>query len=162
MTTDTGATRIQHTSTSFSVDIQARTTISAPASAAWAVLTDTASYPEWNPFVRRLEGELQCGSRLEVELQLGDRKPQRMRPTIVRLEAGRGFEWLGRVGFPGVLDGRHRFEIRATDATRCELVHAERLSGVLVPAFRKLLTEETPAAFVACNEALKCRVESAR
>ncbi len=162
MTPSTGTTRIEHTSTSLSVDIQARTAIAAPASAAWAVLTDTRSYPEWNPFVRRLEGELQRGSRLAVVLQLGDRKPQRLRPIIVTFDEGRGFEWLGRVGFPGVLDGRHRFEIRATDATHCELVHSERLSGVLVPAFRTLLTVETPAAFVACNEAFKRRVERGR
>ncbi len=162
MTADTSATRIEHTSSSFSVDIQARTTIAAPASAAWTVLADTTSYPEWNPFVRRLEGDLQRGSRLEVELQLGDRKPQRMRPTIVTLDEGRVLEWLGRVGFPGVLDGRHRFELRSTEATGCELVHSERLSGALVPAFRKLLTRDTPAAFVAYNEAFKRRVESRR
>ncbi len=162
MTPSTGTTRIEHTSTRFSVDIRARTTIAAPANAAWAVLTDTASYPDWNPFVRRLEGELQRGSRIVVDLEVGDREPQRMRPTIVALEEGSTLEWLGRVGVPGVLDGRHRFEIRTIDATRSELVHAERLSGALVPVFRQLLTVETPAAFVACNEAFKRRVESGR
>jgi len=39
-------------------------------------------------------------------------------------------------------------------------VHSERLSGVLTPFFRKMLTEETTAAFVAYNEAFKRRVES--
>lgn len=162
MTTDASTTLIEHTSTAFAVDIRARTPIAAPAEAAWAVLADTASYPEWNPFVHRLEGDLREGSRIEVDLRLEGRKPQRLRPTVVEVVDGAAFEWLGSVGVPGLLDGRHRFELRPTGASTCELLHTERLSGLLIPLFRTMLTTATPAAFVALNDALKDRVEVGR
>jgi hypothetical protein len=162
MTTQASATQITHTSTAFAVDIRAQTPIAASGDAAWSVLADTASYAEWNPFVYRLDGEVREGARVEVELRLEGRKPQHMRPTIVDVVDGRAFEWLGGFGVRGVLDGRHRFEIRPTGPTRCELLHTERLSGLLVPLFRSMLTTATPAAFLALNDAFKHRVEVGR
>lgn len=159
MSTDASTTLIEHTSTAFAVDIQAQTPIAASAEAAWSVLADTASYPHWNPFVHRLEGELREGSRVATELHLEGRKPQHMRPTIVEVVDGRAFEWLGGFVVRGVFDGRHRFELRPTGPSSCELFHTERLSGLLVPLFRTMLTTTTPAAFVALNDAFKHRVE---
>lgn len=154
------ATDTKVTTTVFSVDIEAVTPIDAPADRAWNVLADTDSYPEWNPLVRRFDGPLVEGQKVAVELHLPGRKPQSMSPRIVEVVPGRAFEWLG--GTRGVFDGRHRFEIRAVDARRCELVQSERLSGLLVPAFKKMLTGPTPAAFTALNDAFKVRVEVAR
>lgn len=146
--------------TAFSVRLSAVTEIDAPAELAWSVLADTASYGAWNPFVRRLEGALIPGGRLEVDLQLEGRKLQTMRPRLISVEPGRAFEWLGQVGPRGVFDGRHRFEIRPLADGRCELVQSEVLSGLLVPMFRAMLTGPTPAAFVALNDAFRARVDA--
>jgi uncharacterized protein YndB with AHSA1/START domain len=35
----------------------------------WQLLTDFASFPQWNPFIRRASGEAKAGSRLEVYIQ---------------------------------------------------------------------------------------------
>jgi hypothetical protein len=143
-----------------SVSIEAVTAIDASPAAAWAVLADTAAYPEWNPLVRRLDGAIVVGRRVDVDLSLKGRR-FRMHPRIVRLEGGRAFTWLGRVGLPGLFDGLHRFEIRRISDDTCELVQSETLSGVLVPFVRGLLTTTTPAGFVAMNDAFKSRVERA-
>lgn len=150
-------TTINVSSNAFSVEITATTDIAASPAAVWAVLTDTDAYPEWNPFVRRLDGPLEQGSRITVDLLPRGTEPQRMTPRIVEVEPGRSFTWLGHVGVPGILDGRHRFAVEATP-TGSTLVQHERLSGALVPMFRSMLTQDTPQAFVASNEALAARV----
>jgi len=145
--------------TAFTVTVEAVTPIDAPMEQAWQVLAATEAYGSWNPFVRRLEGRLVAGERIEVDLQLEGRKLQKMKPRLVAVEPGRFFEWLGRFGPPGVFDGRHRFELRPLGAGSCELVQSEVLSGALVPVFHKMLTGPTPDAFVALNETFKQRVE---
>jgi uncharacterized protein YndB with AHSA1/START domain len=43
--------------------------IDAPPERVWAAVTDFAAYPEWNPFIRRISGELREGARLEVRIR---------------------------------------------------------------------------------------------
>lgn len=153
-TSDSSLTTTDVQSRAFSVHVTATTPIATSAEKVWAVLAGTDRYPEWNPFVRRLDGELRVGERIEVDLQLPGRKLQTMTPEIVEVSDGRAFQWLGGFGPTGIFDGRHRFEVRPVTAQSCELVHSERLSGILVPFFRSMLTGPTPAAFVAFNDAL--------
>ena len=151
-------TEIDVTSTAFAVDVTATTDIDAPPERVWAVLADTARYPEWNPFVRSLDGPLVTGGKIAVGLQLPGRTLQSMRPTLTEVDGGRTFAWLGHVGFAGVFDGRHRFRVGALGEGRSRFVQSERLSGALVPLFRSMLTGPTPEAFVAMNDALAERV----
>lgn len=144
-------------STATRVEITATTPVAAPAEAVWAVLTDFEAYPDWNPFVRRLVGRLEVGERWEADLQPGAADPRTMRPRLVAVDPGRSFTWLGRVGLPGVLDGRHTFTVEP-DGEGSRLVQHEVLSGLLVPLFRRMLTVDTPAAFTASNDALADRV----
>lgn len=150
-------TRTQVDRSAFAVTITATTHIAASAERVWAVLTDTDSYPEWNPFVRRLDGDLTVGSKLSVDLQPNEKKPTTMRPKVVAVEPGKSFTWLGHVGIPGVLDGRHTFTVTAQSDGGCVLVQHEKLSGMLTPLFRSMLETDTPAAFVASNDALAAR-----
>jgi hypothetical protein len=153
------STDVQVRSTAFAVTITATTRVAADPARVWQVLTDTAAYPDWNPFVRRLEGDLVEGNRLTVDLQPGD-KATTLRPTVVAVVPGRSFTWLGHVGFRGVLDGRHTFTVEP-DGSGSRLVQHEVLSGVLTPLFRKMLTTDTPAAFTASNDALAARATGA-
>ncbi|HVM67476.1 MAG TPA: SRPBCC domain-containing protein [Acidimicrobiales bacterium] len=155
------ATEVSVEKRAFAVTVGASTDLDVPAERAWKVLTDTERYPQWNPFVTRLEGALTLGERLRVVLCLPGRKPQEMRPRLVDVEPGRSFTWLGSVGVRGVFDGRHHFEVIPVDDGHSRLVQSERLSGLLVPLFKPMLTGPTPAAFVALNDALAERVRDA-
>jgi hypothetical protein len=152
-------TQVQVQKKAFTVAITATTEIAASPERVWQVLSDTAAYPEWNPFVRRLDGSLELGSRISVDLQPGQKKPQTMQPKIVDFKPGHTFTWLGHVGVPGLLDGRHTFTVEPYgDGAR--LIQHEVLCGALTPLFRSMLTRDTPRAFLALNDALARRAGS--
>ena len=131
--------------------------IDAPSGAVWQVLTDFAAYPDWNPFIRRLQGEARVGARLEVTVQPPGGKPMTFKPTVLAAEPARELRWLGRVLMPGLFDGEHGFRLEAT-AGGCRLHHGETFGGILVPLFGKML-DDTERGFAALNAALKERVE---
>ncbi len=154
-------TTVRVATTVWSVSIDVTTTLEVSAEVAWRDLLDTHAYPDWNPFVTRLDGTLAPGQRLDVDLALGGRRVH-MRPRVTEVLQGRSFAWLGHLVLPGLFDGAHRFEIRPLDDARSELVQSETLSGALVHFARRLLTGDTPRGFVAMNDAFKTRVERAR
>ena len=131
--------------------------IVAPTLAVWRVLTDFASYPDWNPFIRRIEGEPRVGTRLTVTVQPPGERPMSFRPTVLAVEPDRELRWLDRVLIPGVFDGEHRFTLEQT-AQGCRFGHSETFGGLLVPLFGGML-DNTERGFSAMNEALKSRVE---
>ena len=47
-------------------EIHTEIEIHAPAERVWQVLTDFAAYPQWNSFIRRVEGEIRAGARLHT------------------------------------------------------------------------------------------------
>ena len=50
--------------------IKTETLIKAPAERVWAEMTDFASFPDWNPFVREAQGRLEPGEQLKIRLRL--------------------------------------------------------------------------------------------
>ena len=145
----------------FRVEIETSIEIDRPAAAVWSALTDREQYPHWNTFIRSWQGELSIGARQLVRIEPTETMGQTFRPRITDLETGRLIVWLGRVAIPGLLDGRHRFEIVPIDEHRSRLVHGEVLSGALVPVFRRMLTVDTPAAFSRMNTELAAHAEAA-
>ncbi|WP_448205144.1 SRPBCC family protein [Azospirillum sp. sgz302134] len=133
--------------------------INAPASVVWTVLTDTARYPDWNPFIRSLEGDLATGARLRVRIAPDGAAPMTFRPTVLLCEAGRELRWLGRVLLPGLFDGEHAFRIEPDGAGVC-FRHEERFRGLLVAPLWIRMAGPTRAGFEAMNRALKQRAEA--
>ena len=139
-------------------EIRTEIEIDAPTSAVWDVLVDTSRYGDWNPFIRRLEGELREGARLEVEIAPPGARGMTFKPTVLEADAGRELRWLGRLLVPGLFDGEHRFGLEALPDGRTRFVQSERFSGILVPFLGKGL-RRTQAGFGQMNEALRAEVE---
>lgn len=145
------------TASTFRVEIATSIEIDRPAADVWAALVDRDRYPQWNTFIRSWTGDLAVGARQLVRIEPTETSGQTFRPRITELQPGRLLVWLGRVAIPGLLDGRHRFEIESIDEHRSRFVHSEVLSGALVPLFRRMLTVDTPAAFSRMNAELAAR-----
>ena len=125
----------------------------------WSVLTDRASFAEWNPFIRRLEGELTAGERLEVEIKPPGGRAMTFKPTVTAVEPNRELRWLGHLLVRGLFDGEHRFEIERLGDGRSRFTQSERFSGLLVRPFGGTLAK-TERGFEAMNRALKERAEA--
>ncbi len=126
---------------------------------AWKTLTDFASYPEWNPFIRRIQGELRLGARLEVEIQPPGDKAMTFRPRVIKLEPGAELRWLGRLLVPGLFDGEHCFIVERFRPDRVRFFQREKFRGVLLGVLGGTL-EKTGRGFEEMNRALKARVEA--
>jgi hypothetical protein len=127
--------------------------IDAPPERVWALLTDFAGHPAWDPFLAAIEGEPRLGARLRVRFKKGGT----FRPRVTELADGRVLEWLGSLGVRGIFDGRHRFEL-APDGAGTRLRHSERFSGLLVPFVGGILGDAA-RGFDAFNRALKAQAE---
>ena len=134
--------------------------IDAPPETVWRELADTGSYGDWNPFVRRLDGELEEGARLEVEIQPPEGRAMTFKPTVIAAKPGRELRWLGHLLMRGLFDGEHSFELEPLTGGRTRFTQSERFSGLLVRPLGGGLGK-TERGFEAMNRALKARAEAA-
>jgi hypothetical protein len=133
--------------------------IEASPNAVWQVLTDFAAYPEWNPFIRRIEGRADRGEELSVSIQPPGQKTMQFRPQVQAAENPSRFCWTGRLLLRGLFDGHHQFDLYPHgQGTR--LLHREHFTGLLVPLIWKKMHQPTRAGFEAMNQALKARAEA--
>ena len=146
----------QFISTSLHTEIE----IDAPASAVWAELSNTSAFPEWNPFVRSIEGGLNVGERLEVTIRPDGRSPMTFKPEVLVSDQDRELRWIGRLGFKGVFDGEHYFIVEEGEDGKTRFRHGEIFSGMLSYPLFVLIETDTRKGFEAMNAALKARVEA--
>jgi hypothetical protein len=125
----------------------------------WTQLIDIASWSEWNPFIREIDGDPAVGSKLRVVLQpAGSSRATTFRPTVVANVPGQRFEWLGSVGAKGIADGHHIFELEPVSDGQTRFVQREEFTGWAVGLLWPLFKKAEPG-FVAMNQALKERAE---
>jgi len=137
--------------------ISASIEISAPPMAVWAVITDLARYPEWNPLFREASGEIAVGQRITLRsVHPANGRMMTVKPKIVVVEPGVELRWAA--GIPGIIGGEHSFVLSpAREGTR--LVQSESFRGLLAPLSGRA-TANTSTSFRELNEALKKRAEA--
>lgn len=133
--------------------------IDAASDEVWKVLVDFARYPDWNPFVRSVSGEVIRGAQLKVELRPPGGRGMTFRPRVLAAVPGRELRWIGRFLVPGLFDGEHSFVIEPLGQRRCRLIQSETFRGLFVILFGKGL-ETTADGFDQMNHALKRRAEA--
>ncbi len=133
--------------------------IEAPAERVWQVLTDFGRYPDWNPFLRSVEGSVRNRAQLKVALQPAGRQLLHYRPRVVTLRPPRELRWAARLPVPGLLGGEDRFVVERLDDHRSRLIHERRLRGLLVPFVRRRLEGPVKRGFEAMSLALKHTAE---
>ncbi|MHB0874889.1 MAG: SRPBCC family protein [Anaerolineae bacterium] len=141
-------------------EIRVETEIAAPADRVWQVLTNFAAYPNWNPFIRRIEGRAKTDANLDVRIEYPTGGGMSFKPRVLRVQAGRELRWLGSLfGMPFLFRGEHAFTIEPLGKDSCRFVQQETVSGLLVPLYGKTIDGGWTQGFQQMNEALKARAE---
>jgi hypothetical protein len=78
-------------------EIKGSVMINVPAEKVWTSLTDFASYPEWNPFITQMKGELKEGNVFDVTVTLPGRKDAKFRSKTVKINPGKEMLFKGAI-----------------------------------------------------------------
>jgi hypothetical protein len=136
--------------------ISAEIQIGAPPEQVWAVLTDLARYPQWNPLIREASGQLAVGNRLTLKsVHPSNGRLMTVRPKVLVADPGRELRWVASL--PGLMTGEHSFTLSSADGGT-HLVQAETYRGLLAHMSDKVVSR-TRAQFHRLNRALKQQAE---
>jgi hypothetical protein len=143
-----------------SKEIKTQIIIQASPEKVWSILTDFKNYPEWNPFIRSIDGNTLAGSKIHVFIAPPEKKGMALRPKILVFHKQREFRWKGKLWTGGLFDGEHLFELIDNGNGSTTFIQSEKFSGVLIPLFAKMIDVNTLNGFNLMNEKLKERVEA--
>ncbi|HII99657.1 MAG TPA: SRPBCC domain-containing protein [Methanoregula sp.] len=133
--------------------------ISATPERVWEILTAFAAYPDWNPFIRNIRGDLVEGGQITADLRPTGSAGMTIRPFLLIVNPPHELRWRGHLLFQGLFDGEHVFEIRPLEERRSLFIQHEYFSGLLLPLLVPMLKRDTARGFFKMNEALKIRAE---
>ncbi|MEW6068896.1 MAG: SRPBCC domain-containing protein [Nitrospirota bacterium] len=105
----------------------------------WDFFTDFSHYPEWNPFIYSISGNVSVNNIIKIRLTPPDAKPMTFKPKILTLLPKKELRWLGHFIIPGLFDGEHIFEFIENKDGTITFIQRELFSGILVPLFKKML-----------------------
>jgi hypothetical protein len=125
----------------------------------WNILTDFTNYPQWNPFIRSIKGQVQVGNTITARIEPPQAKGMTFKPVVLVFEPNKEFRWKGKLLVNGLFDGEHSFELIDNRDGTTTFIHKEKFSGLLVPLFKNMLDHNTRAGFNAMNHSLKLKAE---
>lgn len=125
----------------------------------WKILTDFATYDQWNPFINKIIGLPTEGSKIDIYIETRSGKNRKYSPRITKVEEGRELRWFGKSPLPGFLNAEHIFTIEELQPESVRFIQREVFDGLLTRLFGKGLDTDVMQGFQDMNGALKKRAE---
>lgn len=136
-------------------EIKTEILIHATTDSVWTILTNFDKYPNWNPFIKLIAGEVKAGNKITIRIEPPGAKAMTFKPKVLTFETRKELSWLGHLLFAGLFDGAHKFELIDNGNETTTFKQSEKFNGLLVPLFKKQLETNTKNGFVAMNMKLK-------
>lgn len=136
-------------------EIKTEILINANPEKVWVILIHFENYPNWNPFIKTLKGEVRVGKKITVRIEPPEAKGMTFKPKILVFETNKELRWIGHLLFAGLFDGEHKFELINNGNGTTTFRQSEKFKGILVPLFKKQLDNNTKNGFEAMNMKLK-------
>lgn len=137
-------------------EIKTEIAINASPDKVWAILNDFGNYPQWNPFIKSIKGEVKVGNKITARIEPPNTKGMTFKPKVLSYETNKELSWIGHLLFSGIFDGEHKFELIDNGNGTTTFIQGEKFKGILVGL---LNIENTKKGFEAMNEKLKELVE---
>ena len=125
----------------------------------WRILTDFATYDQWNPFINKIIGVPREGSKIDIHIESPSGKNRKYSPRITKVEEGRELRWVGKSSLPGFLNAEHIFTIEELQPGRVRFIQREVFDGLHTRLFGKSVDTDVRQGFQDMNGALKKRAE---
>jgi hypothetical protein len=130
--------------------------ISAPPDRVWARLTDSASYPQWNPTVVKIDGTIALGQKIRLVSTLDPKRTFSL--TVAELDEPRRMVWSS--GMPlGLFTGRRTFTLTPRADGGTDFAMEEVFSGPMAPMITRAIPDMTES-FAQFAAALKAAAEA--
>ena len=140
------------------VEIFTEILIEAQPKKVWEILTDFENYPEWNSFVKSIEGNIKVGNIISVRIEPPNGNGLTFKPVVVAYDPPKELRWLGKFFIKGVFDGEHQFKLVDNKNGTTTFIQSETFTGILVSLFKNNLNN-TKIGFEQMNLELKEIVE---
>lgn len=137
-------------------EIKTEITINASPKKVWGILTDQNEYPNWNPFIKKLDGNLKIGERLKIVIQPENSTKMTFKPIVLELKENKILKWKGKFIIGGLFDGTHIFELIHNKNGTTTFKQSEIFKGILVRFFN---LDNTRIGFGKMNDELKKQSE---
>ncbi len=135
--------------------------VAAPIERVREVLADGAGYPDWNPYLVRIDGEIAAGGEIVAHGRGADGSEMAM-PVEVRSMDSCSMCWEGGLPDRRLFRGDHRFELEVLGPGRTRLHHFENFTGSLVGQIVEAHADTIRANFERMNEGLRRYCEGRR
>lgn len=131
--------------------------IKAPPEVVWEVITDFASYKEWNPFILECKSTLKPGDPIDLKVQIFA-IPQPQREWVKEFVPGRRFGYAMKPMPAGALSSQRSHDLQAeAGGTRYQSYF--HLDGWMMPLVRGMLGSRLEKGFEGMTQGIKTRAE---
>lgn len=128
----------------------------------WDNIIAFKTYPQWNPYFKRIDGEAMPQSEIRVLAQTPMDEPIEYGATITDLEDFRRISWKSQLYMNGVFEREYTAEIKEEGDGRVSFLQSQKYSGLLLPIYSKQIFADAKKGFILSNVALKEMIERGR
>ena len=139
--------------------VEHRTGVKAPAELVWEVISDFATWKDWNPVHPRMEGEMRIGTTLTVDLVLGEGPATTLQPVVQDWVPYEQLHWRTK-RLRGFVTAIRYLEIENMGPQNSTFSNGELFMGPLVRWVSRDERRRLRAAYTRMGEAVRERAEA--
>ena len=134
-------------------EVRTEITIRSSSAAVWGMLTDVDNYPDWHPYIKKIEGKLSPKSKIKVTYKKDDTREGKFSAYMIDNEVNKQLSWGGSLGF--IFRAKHYYSIEAVGPDSVRLIQGEYWRGIFGGMYGKKIYRDTARKFELMNQKLK-------